>query len=251
MPKDVFEPFDADVQAHGGYLYADGSRKSAVYANGRNSRVILESVDFKGRTVVDVGCGDGSYTRVLRDNTEAASILGIDPAAQAVTVAAERHAAERDDIAFRNCFAADLVREGRQFDVAVCRGVIHHVADPAAEIATILKLARTVFFIDPNGLNPVLKLLEQFSSYHKEHKERSYRMGQFRKWIRDGGGEIKSCFYHGLVPMFAPDLTVPVCAALEPLVEALPLIRTICCGRMAILAQRAEASQPQTLTPDP
>jgi SAM-dependent methyltransferase len=236
MPNDVFEPFNADISSHGGYQYARPGRRSAVYANRRYSDVVIRHARLDGKRVVDVGCGDGTYTAVLRAETKAAFILGIDPAAKAVEFANAAHAPGAESLAFRNCFASDLIAQGEHFDVAIYRGVIHHVGDPAAEIAAALRLADTVFFLEPNGANPVVKLIELLSRYHRSHKERSYFLSRYRAWIEDSGGRVEEGFYFGLVPFFCPDWFVTVGSALEPVVERIPGLRALACGQLGILA---------------
>ncbi len=237
MPKrDVYEPFNADVETHGGYQYANTTRRSSVCANRRFSDVIIAAAQLDGKQVVDVGCGDGTYTAVLRAETNAEHILGIDPAAKAIELASKRDVPSAGGLEFRSCLAADLVAEGQHFDVAVYRGVIHHVGDPAAELATALQLADTVFLLEPNGWNPVLKLIERFSAYHREHAEQSYRLGTYGEWFRAGGGHVQRASFFGLVPMFCPDWFVTLAQTLEPIVERLPGLRALACGQIGVLA---------------
>jgi SAM-dependent methyltransferase len=193
---------------------------------------------------VDVGCGDGIYTAALREGTKAQFILGIDPAGKAIEHATKTYTAKHKGLAFRNCYASDLAKEGEHFDVAVYRGVIHHVDDPASEIAAGLELADSVFLLEPNGLNPVLKVLERASKYHREHLERSYRLGKLRGWVDAGGGRIENAEYFGLVPMFSPGWMVTVCAALEPVFERIPGVRAVVCGHLAILASARSEGRP-------
>ena len=239
--KDVFKPFDADVEAHGGYQYTSPTRLSAKYANRRFSDIITSAFDFTGKSVVDVGCGDGTYTAVLREETSARSIVGIDPAAKAIERARSLYAERLSGLEFRNALASDLLAAGEHFDIAVYRGVIHHVGNPLAEISNAVKLADRVFFLEPNGLNPVLKLLERYSAYHREHDEKSYAESTFRKWIATCGGSVHKFQYFGLVPMFCPDWMVTVGASLEPAVERLPGIRAVCCGQVGITVLSAGA----------
>lgn len=241
MPNNVFEPFNADISSHGGYQYARPGRRSAVYANRRFSDIIIGHARLDGKRVVDVGCGDGTYTAVLAAETRARSILGIDPAAKAIELANASYAREPGALAFRSCFASDLIAEGEHFDVAVYRGVIHHVGDPAGEIAAALKLADRVFFLEPNGANPAVKLIERMSSYHRSHEERSYFLSRYRAWIENSGGSVEEAFYFGLVPMFCPDWFVTVASALEPVVERVPGFRALTCGQIAIVARAGAA----------
>jgi SAM-dependent methyltransferase len=235
---DVIQPFNADMKEHGHYQYSGSERKSSVYANRRWSNVIRDSFDWAGKKVVDVGCGDGTFTARLRDETTAASILGIDPAQDAINYACSTHLPTRQGLAFRSCFVRDLLAEGEQFDIAVYRGVIHHVADPAQEIKDALALAEEVYLVEPNGLNPILKLLERFSPYHVQHKEQSFTIGKHKRWIRHAGGEVLPVRIFGLVPFFAPDWMVTLCSAMEPVIERIPVVRLFACGQTAYHARR-------------
>ncbi len=235
MPENVYRPFDEDVEKHGAYRYTNVEISSAAYVNNRFSEVILSSLDLRGKNVVDVGCGDGTYTAVLRAKGGASHVLGIDPAAKAIERARRLYDGV-EGLEFRTGLAGDLVREGRRFDVAVYRGVIHHVGDPPGEIAAALGLADSVFLLEPNGWNPIVKILEKFSRYHREHGERSYRLGCYRQWIAASKGSVKTSFFFGLVPIFSPDWMVALGSALEPLVERIPVLRAVCCGQVAIVA---------------
>jgi hypothetical protein len=99
-----------------------------------------------------------------------------------------------------------------------------------------LRLAPTVVFLEPNGLNPVLKLLERCSTYHRDHDEQSYSAAAYARWIASGGGRLRSVRYFGLVPHFSPDWLAHAGAALEPLVEHVPGVRVVACGQLLIVA---------------
>lgn len=234
MRRAEHRPFESDIDAFGRYQYTGSDRFSTMRANRRFSDMILSAADMRGRRVVDVGCGDGTYTVLLAQESGAASVLGIDPAQAAVAAAESRPAP--DTVAFRHGTAATLTAEGAVFDVAIYRGVIHHVADPAGEIKASLRLAPTVIFLEPNGMNPVLKLLERFSTYHREHDERSYVSSTYRRWIEGGGGRVRSSTYFGMVPHFSPDWLVRIGAALEPVVERIPGLRVVTCGQLLMVA---------------
>jgi SAM-dependent methyltransferase len=237
LSRPEHRPFESDIDAFGRYQYTGSDRFSTVRANRRFSDMILSATDMRGRRVVDVGCGDGTYTVLLGQESGATSVLGIDPAEAAVAVAASRPAPAT--VTFRHGTAATLTAEGAVFDVAVYRGVIHHVADPAGEIKAALRLAPTVIFLEPNGMNPVLKLLERFSTYHREHDERSYVAATYRRWIEGGGGRVRSSTYFGLVPHFSPDRLARICAGLEPVVERIPGLRVVTCGQLLVVADGA------------
>jgi ubiquinone/menaquinone biosynthesis C-methylase UbiE len=247
MSRSAHRPFDSDIETYGRYQYTGGDRFSSRRANRRFSDMILAAADFRGRRVVDVGCGDGTYTLLLAGESGAASVLGVDPSQPAIAAAQARHADER--IRFRCGTAATLVDEGALFDVAVYRGVIHHVTEPQLEIASALRLARQVVFLEPNGLNPVLKVLERVSAYHREHDERSYAASTLRGWIVRGGGRVRSLSYFGLVPHFSPEWLARTGAAMEPLVERIRGLRVFACGQLLIVAESPDPRGPAATLP--
>ena len=230
------QPFDTDIDNFGQYIYTDSTRKSCAYVSRRHSDITLASFDFDGKRVLDIGCGDGTYTAVLRAETRAAAILGIDPATKAIERAKRLY--DMPGLAFQAGTPSDLIEAGEAFDIAVFRGVLHHVDDPAKEIEVALRLAQHIFILEPNGWNPILKVIEQVSPYHRAHQEKSYRLGQYDDWIRRAQGKIEQAFYYGLVPIFCPDWLVTTGSACEPMIEGLAGIRTLVCGQIAIRAAR-------------
>jgi len=244
MPHDVVTPFERDVLDHGGYQYSKTTRRSSLYAYKHFYDVVMTVGCLDGRRVLDLGCGDGTYTARMKDETRALSILGLDPAEAAIESARETYARSRPGLEFRCARARDLVQEGARFDIVVFGLVLHHVADPAREIVDGFRLADTILIIEPNGWSPVLKFNERFSKYHREHQERSYRMSQYRRWITDAGGSVSQGFYFGLMPVFCPDWMVTVCSTLEPWVEKTPAFRVIACGQICLLAHKRPADEP-------
>ena len=229
-------PFDRDVREAGAYRYTDGTRFSARLANERYSELLLGAADFAGASVADIGAGDGTYTAELARRTGAASVLGVEPSPEAAARAAVRYAAEAPRLTFRNGVSADLLREGRHFDIAVYRGVIHHVPDPQAELRDAVRLADTILILEPNGLNLMMKSAERLSRYHREHGERSFNPFALARQVRAAGGGVAQLRVFGLVPYFCPDWVARMGRLFEPVVEALPLVRLALCGQYLLVA---------------
>lgn len=230
-------PFNKDIEANHGYLYTTNAPLSSCRANSRITQMIEQATDYRNKNVVDVGCGDGTYTVSLKQNTGATSVVGIDPSANAISVANQNRPAI-SQLSFRAGFARDLIADQMTFDIAVYRGVIHHTLAPAEEIAAALRLANEVVFVEPNGLNGILKVIERTSRYHREHGERSFTSGQIRAWVEAAGGRVVTYRYFGLVPFFCPDWMVRLGIALEPLIERLPIFRNLLCGQILMVCRR-------------
>ncbi|MBF0624683.1 MAG: class I SAM-dependent methyltransferase [Magnetococcales bacterium] len=229
-------PFDQDVARGQGYRYTGTDRLSAVLANRRYTAMILGAAEFRDKRVLDMGSGDGTYTAELARQSGARAVLGVEPSVNGVTRA--RQAYQLPNLAFQAGFAGDLLAAGERFDLVVLRGVIHHMTDPAAELAIGLQLAPTLVLLEPNGWNPLMKLVEKLSPYHREHEERSFRPGQVRGWLQRAGGRVVRIEYFGLVPYFCPDWLARSGQRLEPRVESWPALARFACGQYLLVAGR-------------
>ena len=230
MTEPVFKKFDSDVLENEGYLYTTNARTSSVIANARLTDITREMVELRGRRVIDVGCGDGTYAYELFERCAPASMIGVDAAAEAIAVANKKYAAAAPALRFE---AHDVYRmpfEPRSFDVAVVRGLLHHLDDAPRALQCISRLATQVFVIEPNGYNPTLKAIERFSRDHREHGEKSYAPAALRRWIRELGGTIEREAYAGLVPFFCPDWMATALKAVEPALEKAPGARQLSCA---------------------
>ena len=92
--------------------------------------------------------------------------------------------------------------------------------------------------LEPNGLNPGLKVLEKVSRYHREHHERSYSRRKLRGWVEAAGGHVTSDRFAVFVPIFSPEWLAKAMKALEPAVEATPGVRALGCSVQVISATR-------------
>lgn len=220
--------FNADVAANEGYLYTRGSLSGRL-SNKRISDCVASLVDLKGKRVMDLGCGDGTYTLEFLD-LGAAEVVGTDAAATAVKAAASKHKGKKR-LRFEVLDVYNAKAPKKPYDVMVVRGLLHHLYNVEGAIAALAPLAKTVVVVEPNGYNPVLKLIERTSRYHIEHEEKSYPPSSLDAWFQRHGGRVVARRYIGLVPFFCPDWAARLLKALEPLVEALPLLRQVGCAQ--------------------
>lgn len=229
--------FNEDVRRGGTYIY-NTDKLSCRLARTRIIEGMTEVMSFKGLRILDLGCGDGMNS-VNLITMGAASVLGIDPASEAITAATQR-AQDRglaDKVKFQTGSIYDLDLQER-FDCVVFNGVLHHLSDPARAIACGVKWSDRLLILEPNGTNPIVKLIEKLSSYHRKHEERSFLVGSLEKWCRDAGLTKLCKKYINLVPMFCPDWIAVGSRTIEPVVEQIPLLRNICCGQIVIRAEK-------------
>ncbi len=232
--KKNVEIFNQDVLEGQGYQYTTNAKLSSRLSNERITKGIEDASQWQGKKVLDLGCGDGTYSYDLLQ-MGATSVLGLDPADAAINNAKEKFV-NTPNLAFivGNIYALDDL--GQQFDIAVLRGVLHHLPDAAKAIEMAAKVAREVIIVEPNGANPVLKIIEKLSPYHREHEEQSFLPSTLMQWCENAKATTTYSKFINLVPFFCPSLLAQLLKIVEPAIEKIPLLRNIACGQIVIRA---------------
>jgi 2-polyprenyl-3-methyl-5-hydroxy-6-metoxy-1,4-benzoquinol methylase len=94
----------------------------------------------RGRTILDVGCGEGALGAALRA-AGAAEVVGVELDAQAAEVARSR----LDVVVGGDAGSAPVPREAGHFDYLIFADTLEHMADPEAVVDRFLPL------LAPNG----------------------------------------------------------------------------------------------------
>ncbi len=228
--------FNRDAASNEGYLYTTNIRLSSRMATRRTADIIVGLERFAGRRVLDVGCGDGSFTRQFWDRGRPKEMAGIDPAPNAIAVA-NANKGERP-IHFETGDAHHLRFADNSFDLALVQSVLHHDDDPRDIIREAFRVAPEVLVHEPNGSNPGLKMIERISPYHREHNEKSYSMERVARWAEECGARVMRQQYAGFVPMFSPAWLARAMKVVEPLVERVPIMRKYGCAVYVVIARR-------------
>ena len=225
MAKNIF---NEDAVQNQGYYYTTNVSLSSKFAGRRMTDVTLESLTIRSKTVLDVGCGDGTHTLELDLFGEPKWILAGDVADQAIKVAYNKSIGR--NIHYMINSAYELPFPNKSFDVAILRAVLHHLDEPRTALQEALRVAHMIWVIEPNGYNPGLKFNEKFSTYHIEHQEKSYAPHLLDRWVSESGGKIMQRRWAGFVPMFCPDWLARLMKSMEPVVEHFPLINKMGCA---------------------
>ena len=236
--KPGIEIFNRDIRQYGGYQYTTEARLSSLVGNQRLTEATLEVGDFRGKRVLDFCCGDGTYSLELFRRGQPESIHGFDLASEAIRLARQKVADQK--ITFDVQSADDLPYADNSFDITYVRGVLHHLEKPVKALSEALRVSPTLVVTEPNGYNPILKIMEKIIPYYRKHGEKSYTSIKLDRWVEEVGGRVLIRRWVGVVPMFCPDWFVKLMKLIEPLVEGLPLINTFCCGMYVFMAERRD-----------
>jgi ubiquinone/menaquinone biosynthesis C-methylase UbiE len=85
---------------------------------GVETGVVHDLVDFKGKEILEIGCGTGRLTFRIAEGAK--SVLAIDPDEDSIEVARERTPSKlRSRVAFMPTSITDVVLADNAFDIAV------------------------------------------------------------------------------------------------------------------------------------
>jgi SAM-dependent methyltransferase len=109
-----------------------------------------------GMSVLELGCGTGYFTRQLVRS--GADIIAIDVSPELLEIAGANCSAPNVRYEIQN--ASALSYPGGMFDAVVGSSVLHHVEIEEAlrEIYRVLKPTGTIYFTEPNMLNPQIAI---------------------------------------------------------------------------------------------
>ena len=228
--------FSEDTNKYGSYQYTQAGKFSSQLANKHITEKTIKMISLKSKKVIDIGCGDGTYTIELAKKEKPKKILGFDPSTAAINKA-RQNSRGISNVTF---VVGNIYRppRGPRYDVAIVRGVLHHVYQPELALRQISNLAKNTLIIEPNGYNPILKIIERISPYHRKHEERSFPPHLLMKWAKNTGMTCIKADFAGLVPFFCPEKVAKVLKKVEPLIEKLPLINYVLCGNYYLLCER-------------
>ena len=234
--------FDSDVRDNAGYRYTTSAPYSSTVANRRMTDATLQRIPLSAKRVLDAGCGDGTYANDIKRQRTSLEIIGFDPASEAIRIARSRFPGI--EFVVGDVLRPETFPEGK-FDLIILRGVLHHVLDPAQAIRHCAARADTLLIIEPNGNNPVLKLIEKVSPYHREHEERSFSSRTLARWCREANSPAESISFIGFVPFFFPTVPAQIIHFLQPFLERVPLLSRFLGAQVVITAKsKSRVQQP-------
>jgi len=109
-----------------------------------------------GMTVLEIGCGTGYFTREL--TRRGADIVAIDVSPDLLEIAKAKYSAPNVRYEIQNAYS--LTYADAMFDSVVGSSILHHleIEEALREIYRVLKPGGTVYFTEPNMLNPQIAM---------------------------------------------------------------------------------------------
>ncbi len=234
--KNAAKIFNKDINSCGSYVYTRKEIFSANLVHQRITDKIIEIISNhfpKEINILDIGCGDGTYTLEIYNKIKPNMILGFDPATKAIASAQLKVSKKLSKkIIFRegSVYEIDKFINKNKFQLIIIRAVLHHLDRPQVAINKISKLADKIIVLEPNGYSPILKIFERTSKYHLEHNEKSYFPSLIDKWFYYNSILLKKREIFNIIPCFSNRYLAKFLKFVEPIFENIPLFKNIYCS---------------------
>jgi len=169
-----------------------------VFSESANARLVDSFVRLSGLApgarVIDLGCGSGTFTQLLKQRGYAAAGLDISP--KLLELARRNY----PDLQFDEGDVEALPYEEASVDGVLLSGIVHHLPDArlcAAEVMRVLRPGGRFVAFDPNRANPFMYLYRDRSSplYHSVGvtvNERPIRAREVAETFRAAGLEVRT-----------------------------------------------------------
>ncbi len=104
-------------------IYDEDSRAFFSFIFYRDAMVIVQSAEWEGRKVLEIGCGEGGLASIIAFH--GAEVTAIDYSKEAIKIAEKKYSLE--NCQFKCCDYRDV---SDRFDIVVMQGVLEHTDDP-------------------------------------------------------------------------------------------------------------------------
>lgn len=136
-------------------VYLKGERKHYTHfvtkgTTSSEANEILKEINWKGKKVLDVGCGTGNFA--LKAAKKGANVLGIDFAEEAINIAKKTR--KHKNLQFKKLNAAEITEK---YDIIVSIGTLEHMDEPFSTLKILkkhLKPRGKIIVTTPNWTNP-------------------------------------------------------------------------------------------------
>jgi ubiquinone/menaquinone biosynthesis C-methylase UbiE len=184
-----------------------------------------------GARVLDIGCGSGTFTRLLQ--LRGYRLSGIDISSKMIAMARQKSA----NIQFYEGDAENLPFENGAFDAVLLSGLVHHFPDQhrlAAEAFRVLTPGGKFVAFDPNRMNPFMWLYRDpsspfYSQVGVTENERPILAWQTADVFRNAGFLVKSDYLAGLAYRYVASsrtqLFLPVYNFIDRAIFNLPFMK--------------------------
>ena len=182
------------------FRYLSSNRK--FYSINRRSTNFINNYllnQYKGKKVLDYGCGDGGYSIFLAKN--GIETVGID--ISEIRIKSCKKTAEKEKVINKTSFfvmdAEKTTFQDNYFDGIICAGVLHHldIENALKEMVRILKPEGSIICNEPLSHNPIFQLYRKLTPHLRSEWEKEHILSKKEiKLAERYFGKIEKRFFH-------------------------------------------------------
>ena len=191
---------------------------------------MLEFYDVSPKTkILEIGCGDGEYTKRLR--TLNAQIIGTD--ITPILIEKAKKDKKNQKIKFKVDNAEKMSFKDNTFDIVCGISILHHVdyQKTLKECFRVLKKGGIIFFTEPNFLNPFLFACLNMSSLRTKFEfsrdETAFIRWQLESLMKQIGFKNVVVSNYDFLHPLTPESAISKIEKLSTILEKIPLIKEI------------------------
>lgn len=174
-----------DVQSDG--RYEEGMARMALYHRHCQDPVIFRALgDVRGKSLLDLACGDGFYTRRFRAECGADPVLGVDLSPKQIQRAESIEQHESLGIDYRVADVMEL-RLDQRFDVVTAIHLLHYLGN-AGEIASTL--SRIYDLLHDDGYFVTMIANPEFNLKRHDASDSKAKFGYYFSLAEPGNGGL-------------------------------------------------------------
>ncbi|RZM76077.1 class I SAM-dependent methyltransferase [Leptolyngbya iicbica] len=151
---------------------------------------LVHAIQGSPRRILDLGCGTGTTTLMLKRRFPQAKVVGLDLSPQMLIMAQRKAQAAGLDITFRHGDAMQTGLDATSFD-AVCATLLFHETPPTVAKAVLRESFRLLRpggqMLVLDGNQATLRQLDWLSNIFEEPFIREYRQGNLDAWLGYAG----------------------------------------------------------------
>lgn len=165
--SDLKKRHAAEEEFHDRKLQND--KKQKYYSLGFNRPVLMRMMskmgDLEGKKILELGCGQGWFTKLLVE--KGAEVWAFDISNEAIEIT--RNLIEscnlQGKVHLEQMAAENLQYDSNKFDIVVGLAILHHldIDLTCREIRRVLKPGGKAYFMEPLGHNPLLNLYRKLT----------------------------------------------------------------------------------------
>lgn len=175
------------------------------------SQKIIEAIPYTPREVLDYCCGTSVLFPLIKLNFPSSNYTGIDISKEMLKVGKRKYGNERR---FHTRYQdGQTLKFQNYFDVAISRGGIHHLSNPAKGIRNVYNALgdHGLFIVTEPTSNFIVKFFRKMfyeASSHFSHTHRSFTKSEIISLLEDNGFVVRRVKYFGLLafPFGFPDM---------------------------------------------